>query len=212
MKKGFTLIELLIVIVIIGIIASLAVVGLNSVRSKSRDAKRISDVRQLQNALEIYRNDNSVYPSAITSGQPLIGENDYTYMSAVPTAPGINDGTCTSDTYAYESTNTSTTYSLTYCLGGTVQNVGPGNLSAIPGDIGVVVPAEEPAPEQTCGNGVVEGTEVCDSNWTSPCAMNADYYKGGYIANEADPDCPSWISCSNDCTACRSAVACNGIM
>lgn len=144
MKKGFTLIELLITMLIIGIIASLAVVGLTSVRSKSRDTRRISDIRQIQNALEIYRNDNNVYPSAITSGESMTGENDYVYMSKVPTAPGINDGDCESDAYTYGSTDTSITYSITYCLGGVVQSAGPGNLVAIPGDIAAAVPAPEP--------------------------------------------------------------------
>jgi len=173
MRKGFTIIELLITILIIGIIASLAIVGLNSVRGKSRDARRISDIRQIQNALEIYRNDNSVYPSAITSGQPMTGENDYTYMPKVPSAPGVNDGDCASDAYTYASTNTSTTYSITYCLGGIVQNVGPGNLIAIPGDIGVVA-AEEGAPvaqEVTASPGTTSGAtghanvKVSDSSY-----------------------------------------------
>jgi len=207
MKKGFTLIELLIVIVIIGIIASLAMIGLNSVRTKSRDARRITDVRQIQNALEIYRNDNGVYPSAITSGQPMTGENDYTYMPKVPAAPGVNDGDCTSDEYTYASTNTSTTYSLTYCLGGIVQSVGPGNLTAIPGDIGVAVVEEE---EPVCGNGVIEGDEVCDSLLDDPCNAfgKGSYFTFGYVAGETNPDCADWIACKNDCTACISAVAC----
>lgn len=52
-KKGFTLIELLVVIAIIGLLSTLAVVSLNSARGKARDAKRISDVRQMATILEI---------------------------------------------------------------------------------------------------------------------------------------------------------------
>lgn len=61
-KKGFTLIELLVVIAIIGLLSTLAVVALNSARSKARDAKRIADIKQVQTALELYYNDNNEYP------------------------------------------------------------------------------------------------------------------------------------------------------
>ncbi|OGF19045.1 hypothetical protein A3G56_01535 [Candidatus Falkowbacteria bacterium RIFCSPLOWO2_12_FULL_45_10] len=51
--QGFTLIELLIVISIIGILSSMVVVSLNDARAKARDAKRLSDVRQMANVLAI---------------------------------------------------------------------------------------------------------------------------------------------------------------
>jgi len=52
-EKGFTLIELLVVIAIIGLLSTLAVVQLNSARGKARDARRISDVKQLSTLLEM---------------------------------------------------------------------------------------------------------------------------------------------------------------
>lgn len=61
-KKGFTLIELLVVIAIIGLLATIAVVALNSARTSSRDAKRIADVRQVQTGLELYFNSKTAYP------------------------------------------------------------------------------------------------------------------------------------------------------
>ena len=71
-KKGFTLIELLVVIAIIGILSTLAVVSLGSARLKARDAKRLSDIRSTQSALEIFNTDNPTigYPlvSGVTSG------------------------------------------------------------------------------------------------------------------------------------------------
>ncbi len=52
-EKGFTLIELLVVIAIIGILATLGTVSLSSARAKARDAKRLSDVKQLSTGMEI---------------------------------------------------------------------------------------------------------------------------------------------------------------
>jgi len=57
-KKGFTLIELLITISIIGVLSALAVNQLNSSRAKARDVKRISDVRNMMDALRYVVLDN----------------------------------------------------------------------------------------------------------------------------------------------------------
>ncbi len=61
--RGFTLIELLVVIAIIGVLSSVVLASLNGARKKGRDARRMSDVKQLKLALELYYNDNNQYPS-----------------------------------------------------------------------------------------------------------------------------------------------------
>ncbi len=61
--QGFTLIELLVVIAIIGILASVVMASLNSARAKARDTKRVSDIKQIQMALELYHLDNGQYPN-----------------------------------------------------------------------------------------------------------------------------------------------------
>jgi len=71
-QKGFTLIELLVVISIIGLLASVVLISLTTARLKARDAKRIADFRQLQNALELYYNDNNDQYPAIC-GAALLG-------------------------------------------------------------------------------------------------------------------------------------------
>lgn len=67
-ERGITLIELLVVIAIIGLLASIVMASLNSARSKARDAKRLSDFKQIQLALELYRDANGQYPSAAPGG------------------------------------------------------------------------------------------------------------------------------------------------
>lgn len=69
-SKGFTLIELLVVIAIIGLLSTLAVVSFGNARQKSRDAKRISDIKSIQTALELYFGDTDAYPvgASITLG------------------------------------------------------------------------------------------------------------------------------------------------
>ena len=61
--KGFTLIEMLIVITIIATLASMILVGMGGARAKARDAKRIGDLHNTQNALELYYANNGTYPT-----------------------------------------------------------------------------------------------------------------------------------------------------
>lgn len=59
---GFTLVELLVVVSIVGILASVVVVNLNSSRALARDAQRKATLDTVQNALELYNNVNNSYP------------------------------------------------------------------------------------------------------------------------------------------------------
>lgn len=63
-KSGFTLIELLVVIAIIGLLSSITMASLQQTRVGARDAKRISELNQIRNALELYYNDYGYYPQS----------------------------------------------------------------------------------------------------------------------------------------------------
>lgn len=92
-QRGFTLIELLVVVAIIGLLASIVIASLNSARIKGRDARRVADVKTLQNALEMYNDANSSYPS---STQPTVSATALaSYLSALPKDPS------TQAAYAY---------------------------------------------------------------------------------------------------------------
>lgn len=72
--SGFTIVELLIVIVVIGILASITIVAYAGVQAKARDTVRVDSIGQIRSALEYYRIDNGYYPSAINSGASNEGD------------------------------------------------------------------------------------------------------------------------------------------
>jgi prepilin-type N-terminal cleavage/methylation domain-containing protein len=115
-KGGFTLIELLVVIAIIGILAGIVLVSMGGARAKARDASRMSDIRQVSTAQEMYYGDNESYLTAGTSdGTPAIG----TYLGALddPLAPKRH--------YKWlDNTNCTSTEAQVYCTFATMENSG----------------------------------------------------------------------------------------
>lgn len=102
-ERGFTLTELLVVIAIIGILASVVFASLSSARVKGRDAKRTSDIKQIQLALEFYYDANSnEYPDAGTIEADLVP----TFIGSLPRDPS------TSNLYDYEVDGANSVYVL----------------------------------------------------------------------------------------------------
>ncbi|MCX8021587.1 MAG: type II secretion system major pseudopilin GspG, partial [Syntrophorhabdaceae bacterium] len=72
--KGFTLIELMIVIVIIGILATLLVPRIMDRPEEARRIKAKMDIKTLESALKLYQLDNGHYPTTEQGLQALIAK------------------------------------------------------------------------------------------------------------------------------------------
>jgi prepilin-type N-terminal cleavage/methylation domain-containing protein len=135
-QRGFTLLELLVVLAIIGLLAGIIMLALNSARNKARDAKRAGDMRQMITALEQYYSQRSSYPTgtaSIAAGGALLSDSNSfnggsepfvpNYIPLLPAAPKPNDGGCGSSSgagnnnYWYETTDDGMRYTMTFCLG-----------------------------------------------------------------------------------------------
>lgn len=104
-KKGFTLIEMLVVIGIIGLLASVVLVGLTNARKAGRDARRVADLRTIQNALELYFNRCNFYPGG-ASCSSAGSSSGFTGMAAALTGSSLGIASVPNDplggrSYAY---------------------------------------------------------------------------------------------------------------
>jgi general secretion pathway protein G len=106
MRRGFTLLELLLVMAILSIIMTIASVSFGTIRNRSEDSRRKTDVEEIRSALEQYKSINNKYPTpniTITMGLPFgqgFTDTNHTYMSKMPQDPDFP-----AKTYYYESTD-----------------------------------------------------------------------------------------------------------
>src|SRR3546814_12136180 len=71
-EHGFTLVELMVVIVIIGLLATIVAINVIPATDTARVEKARADIATIEQALEQYRLDNLTYPSATDGLQALI--------------------------------------------------------------------------------------------------------------------------------------------
>lgn len=108
--KGFTLVELLIVVGIIGILLAVTSTAYTLAQRRSRDTRRITDMKAIQSAFEQYASDhNGAYPNAtsdvtatyLPAGIPSDPKTKVAYTGISFNAPGYEYCACA----ALETTN-----------------------------------------------------------------------------------------------------------
>ena len=103
MKKsqGFTLLEVMVVIVILGILASMVVPNLMGSQERANMQKAVSDVTALETSLSLYKMDNYDYPTTEQGLEALVEQSDVApeprrfpdggYVKGLPKDPWGND-------------------------------------------------------------------------------------------------------------------------
>ena len=71
-EEGFTLVELMVVIVIIGLLATVVLINVLPSQDKAMATKARADIATLEQAMEMYRLDNLSYPSGGAGLQALV--------------------------------------------------------------------------------------------------------------------------------------------
>jgi prepilin-type N-terminal cleavage/methylation domain-containing protein len=125
-KKGFTMIELLVVIAIIGILASLALISFSGSQKQARDSQRKSDLKQYQNALELFANQNNgLYPSRtdISGASASTTLCDDLAISTCPEDPRNADDASFIYKYQSNGTGAGAADATSYVLWGKLENV-----------------------------------------------------------------------------------------
>ncbi len=116
-QAGFTIVELLIVIIVIGILATIAFVSYGNVTRKARDSERVADAKAIASKAEEYYATNGSYPDATTlaglSGLNAESKKSPNGGAVVTTVPTF--GTTANDQYAYVVTGSpGTSFVITY--------------------------------------------------------------------------------------------------
>jgi len=116
-RSSFTLIELLIVIAIIGMLSALFLPNFMAARERARDSNRKSDLKQIQKAFEMFKQDQApqAFPAALPASDvcwsSAAGCTGNIYMNRFPGDPNR-----TLNNYYYVVDNTNLTYTLCACL------------------------------------------------------------------------------------------------
>ncbi len=120
MRKGFTLLELIVVIIIVGILATLGFVQYTQVIEKGRKAEAKSNLGMLRQLQLVYYQETGVYgvlasgTDNFNSALPITGACNTSYYFGYACTGGT-DGSCTATrcSAAGKTPNASTVYAIT---------------------------------------------------------------------------------------------------
>jgi len=100
-QLGFTLLEVMVVLVIIGIIASMVVPNIMGSQDTAREQKAVIDIGSLETALGMYRSQNYNYPTTEQGLEALVEQTEIEptpkrfpeggYIKRLPKDPWGND-------------------------------------------------------------------------------------------------------------------------
>lgn len=96
-QAGFTLIELLVVVAIVSLLSSIIFANLRHARMRAEDIKKIVELRQVSNALQLYYNEYGAYPNQGTNVLTNQWSDNFNsmasqlvtagFLSAIPVSP-----------------------------------------------------------------------------------------------------------------------------
>ncbi len=174
---GFSLVELMVTITIIGILAAIVYANIGAAGPKARNAERQADLRNLQSAIQLYKNKYGTYPSAgcaVVSGTWAYEDSCPVYisglapefMSVLPHDDYLSAG---ARGYSYMTNANRTVYKIA-----TINNVESEVVSSN-------------SAFKRCEGGVIcAATGVCDS--TSVAYQKTYALWGGYADGATDAD------------------------
>lgn len=126
---GFTIIELLVVVAIIALIAAGALAALSGVREKSRDARRLADIKSIQTAFDLYVTNTRAFPNPTAAGGLCLSGQDAisallinaSSIAAMPQDPLQN---CSGNFHYHYTSIDGSTYTLSFFVeGGNVPGI-----------------------------------------------------------------------------------------
>ncbi len=115
--SGFTLMELLIVIALIGILVSIAVASYSTIQRKSRDSRRITDMKDLQTAWEQYYSDHEATYPGTSSSIACSLENMSLHTEYLPGGFPVDPQKLTAYPEMYDGWSRCTTATYCFCAG-----------------------------------------------------------------------------------------------
>ena len=112
--QGFTLVELMVAMTIMVVVTAVGMVSFTGINKRSRDGRRVSDLKKVAMALEIYRQEVGNYPASL----PLLVDD---YLDSVPTDP---------KSFSYDYSRPSL---YTYTYEAQMEDLGSTNMASVSG-------------------------------------------------------------------------------